>query len=733
MANHAYKNKPMIPNIWVRDEIKDDIPMLSAYVTQQVLKFKRGIAPQQSLYNILKSNGFNNDSYKELLQLASDYFDYLHFEKHYDKNMCFNEASIKACEIYVANYIQDHPDFSTLPPGTKNFYQALINEYPELKRQIEEHHRSYGGNKGEKKVYTQQPLIPGQVYQDQMGNCFTVDQYGRQIAVAPQIPQQIPPEVRHAQSMMRRNNAQYAPAVPMMPPQPMGWGANPQYNQPMAQPMGRQPMYQNTGGGYTEYSQQSQVNSQNGVMTAFTPQNRGNVNSQPQQETVNLPPPSRTSAANWYNDNQPAHNLTQQHTQVQQPPQTTEPDVEQVFQKEVVGRKYLKTKEGYETDYYWTGADEWISNPLGFPVIYDANERKGVYLLDRNKVIQDLTFTKGTMSMDYDKHENKNLLKQQKRSSNGPDKEATLKALAEIQRKNYVEETLAIIMGEPVEGNVTGEVKEDVDLTKPVFIDRIIAGTNPKVEYILALRDALNGSKYEDLIGKMTFCYEYQHTYPIAIRGDQAKVAKDFKLATDWIKIRNILAKLDTLNLEPSFLTMLNDKLTKIVNDLLKYRLAIDISIDSFDTDIEELIDVLDEQYGQASEFKRLAKQVATTVLNVVEAGSSKFDAYFGVSEKDDDSVAFCTISEITVLPLHSDELFIPVPIDDDIDDAEVSIRMRQAIVTKESFPELFKAIADIVRGSNGEVSEHLLVTVNGVAIKIHNTGRSTAYALEVL
>lgn len=46
-----------------------------------------------------------------------------------------------------------------------------------------------------------------------MGNCFTVDQYGRQVAVQAPIPQQMPPEVRHAQSMMRRNNAQYAPGT----------------------------------------------------------------------------------------------------------------------------------------------------------------------------------------------------------------------------------------------------------------------------------------------------------------------------------------------------------------------------------------------------------------------------------------------------------------------------------------------------------------------------------------
>ena len=726
MVSHAYKDKPMIPNVWVREDIKEDIPMLSAYVTQQILKLKRGIAPQQSLYNKLKSNGFNNDDYKEILQFACDYFDYLHFDKHYNKNMCFNEASIKACEIYAAKYIQESDEFSTLSPGTKNFYQALINEYPELKRLIEEHHRSYGENKGEKKVYTQQPLIPGQIYQDQMGNCFTVDQYGRQVAVPAPMPQQMPPEVRHAQSMMRRNNAQYAPAPAMMPvQQPMGWGANPQYNQPLAQPMVRQPMYGNSGG-YAEYSQQPVGTQQSGLMSAFTPQGRSQANAQ--QDNLNLPPPSRVSAANWHNDNQPAH------VQAQAAPVQSEPDVDHVFAKEeATARKYLKTKDGYETDYYWTSYDEWPANPFGFPVIYDASEVKAVFLLDRNKNIQDLKFVKGTLSVDFDKHENKNLLKQQKRSSEGPDKEATLKALAEIQRKNYVEETLAIIMGEELEGNVTGEVSDEVDLTKPVFLDRIITGNNPSVDYVLTLSDTLVGSKYENLVGKMTFCYEYQYTYPLAFAGDQAKVIKELRLANDWVKMRNILAKLDTLNIEQSILTILNKRLTTIVNDLVKYRLGVDLTIDSFDTDIEDLIEVLNEQHGQASEFKRYAKHVSGTFVHVIEAGTSKFDAYFGTEDAYKDTVGICTLTEITVIPLHSDELFIPVPQDEDVPFNEVDVRMKQAIVTKTSFPELYTVIADLARGGSKDCYDTLLVTTNGVAIKIHTTGQPNAYALEVL
>lgn len=44
----------------------------------------------------------------------------------------------------------------------------------------------------------------------------------------------------------------------------------------------------------------------------------------------------------------------------------SEPDVEHVFAKEETARKYLKTKDGYETDYYWTSYDEWTANPFGF-------------------------------------------------------------------------------------------------------------------------------------------------------------------------------------------------------------------------------------------------------------------------------------------------------------------------------------------------------------------------------
>lgn len=729
MVMTAHKNEPIIPNVWVRKPVKESLPMLTAYVTAEVLTFPAGTVPQQMLYKTLKAKGFDNEEFTELFQLATDYFDYLKYDKQYSESAALREAARKSCEVYVAKYIKDNKLFSTLTPGTRNFYEGLANEYPELKERIEVHHRNYGVQEGEKHVYPQQQqFIPGQTYQDQNGQFFTVDAYGRMIYVQPPA-QAMPPEVRHAASMMRRNNSQYAPAAPAYPAQ-AGWGANPVGYAPMGQPMA-QPMamaqprsqYAPSSGGYTEYSQQAP---DTGLMTAYSPTKTRQAPAQ--QMNVSVPEPQVTSSNNWADNSNSYANYHSQQQNVAQQTQQADPPAEVttfVATAPVEDRKYVKTSNGYETDYYSVDVEEWPLNPLGYPVIYDADTVKAVFRLDKNKNIQDLIFITGGKAMDYDKHENVNLLKSQRRGSGGPDKEATIKMLAQIQREKFIEETLEAIMGETVEGNVTGDV-EDKHLDKPIFINRLVLGNNEGHDYIYTLKDVLKDSPLFDKVGTNVFNYEYQYVIPMALAGEHATIAKKFRNAKDWLAIRRTLDEFGEANVEPTLWTYINQFLTKYVNDVVNYRLGVDVNIDSFDIDIEELVDMLQEQYGSIAEFNRAAKEVANTFLSVIEAGTNRFDSYFG--EGNDGEVAFAVNTDVTVLPLTSDNLFIPVPVDEEEDE---NTKPTQAVVTKESFPELYHAIFNRMRNVSSDCVQVMFVTMDGIGIRIHRATSSAMYYLE--
>ena len=160
---------------------------------------------------------------------------------------------------------------------------------------------------------------------------------------------------------------------------------------------------------------------------------------------------------------------------------------------------------------------------------------------------------------------------------------------------------------------------------------------------------------------------------------------------------------------------------------------AIKREIDSFDLDIEDLIDTLDEDYNGSTDFKRCAKRVAQSVLKVVGPDSDSYKQAFGedASNAARNEVVFVINYDVTTLPMHSDDIFIPIPCDVQMGGAEFTLRSQQAIVTQASFPALYTVVADRMRNASPDISHVLLVTNNGVVLRIHSAGLSSMYIIE--
>lgn len=179
---------------------------------------------------------------------------------------------------------------------------------------------------------------------------------------------------------------------------------------------------------------------------------------------------------------------------------------------------------------------------------------------------------------------------------------------------------------------------------------------------------------------------------------------------------------------------LLNDIITNFVNDVLAYRLNVDIVIQSFNVDIEELIGVLHKEHGIRNDFVKTLRELTGTALFPINADHEDYIQYIDLPEigEDDefdanDFIIFTTLSDVTVLPMESSSIYIPLPEKDDewLEAAPVA-----CIVTWESYTELYNAIHDRMTNKNIRASQVVFVTADGVNLYIKKTSSDDAYVV---
>ena len=718
MAHMAYKDQPMLPPVNLREGMREHLPMIVAHVTDQVLLLKAKADHKDDVYKLLKQKGFKNEEFTSITQHACDYADYLIYHVGYEENGAYKKAAINAVGLYTARYLKQKGLIDSLPPGVKTYYSNHLTHYPDLAKKITEHESSIKGAKGIKMSYyptgyQQMPAYPQQqpqqqpqqpIYLDQNGQPFVYNAAGQPMYVQTAQPQ-VDPQQQHAYSMQRRAMRQQYQAT------------QPTYAVPPAQYPVQQPVY--------AQAPQTQVAQPfNGQFSGQRQQPPSNVHTY-QNQTSNLGP---------YQNNK--YDVLPEPKQTSADPFTgkvVEPAVTApVVSPEATQDNYnliRKTDTGFESIY--RVGTSWGVNKLGLPLVYDNETRTAVLRLNSNKQpVNILLQRKGGDYVKYDIHENVQFFSATKHNS-APDKNETMRILAEVQRKNFVQEYLEQIEDPKVEGNVTGSLA-DINTARPVILARTVYGGNGPENILEALRERIIESEHLQDVGSngQAMNFEYMYVYQLPMFHPPGEIALELRNCETWQDILGVVRRLDRSDVLSQMWCFLNDSIKGYVNRLLRYQFGIgEIKIDSFDADILELIDLLRDEYSISAEFQRFAKRCVQSCAYPYDHTQEAISD--GIQPFDVPVVTFGVVYDVTYLPINSDEIYIPVPLDSSIvDEGNPRAYANECIVTRQSFPELYDLISSRWDETTMRTTFVMLLLMDGRYLYCHRTGAQEAFII---
>lgn len=754
MTYMAHKDQPMIPPVARRPKMEPFIEDIVGELTFTIIDWEKSSNKyRKNSYEDLVKNGFMNRDFLWLTQFAVDYIDYLMFKKHQEKHEAITHGSAKAIELYLALLIKKSGQLHTELPGVQNYYKARINEYPELTALIREHLSKFEGDiLGAKEMqssnippYQQFYGADGQIYYyDNMGQLMRPSPggTGHQGYREPTLTEKWDQVQRSRAAGQRYQQPQYQPSyhrghpgygMPQQQGMPQGypgtqqsWGPNPGYQSPPPPP----PTYGNMElgphtGSYSGYSQQQTGNMpSNNSLGPMTPHTSPSNNPQAQsgQRHIDIPAPQPMG----------------QQTPISTPRPGTTPKEKQApapVSLKPVSKKspypnIVKTHAGYECSYF-VGDETRESFTAGLPIMFDPSVRKGIYQLDSSKtVIGFKTTNYKEDDVEYGVHETVQFFNKTREEAPTPSKKRTREVLADIQRKLFVKQKLEEIEGTALEGNVSGD--EEIELDSPIYVTQTIQGDLGEKEYLSRLFAETDiDVGYQNVIN-------YEHILPrdILLTGACAEIAARFKKVDDWYQIKDILTELLDEGLPLYHWAWFNQTATNFVNDVVRYRLNVDLSMDSFDVDIDDMVSVLHSEHEIRNDFTKHVHELCKTWFYPSELDK---DAVLYFPGKDDpnvetddintgNTVTFVTLTDVTLLPIESSSIYLPIP-DKDKEYSEGGLPSA-CIVTSDSYPTLFAAIQDRVNNANIRVCQVVFVTRDNMVMYIKKTGSDDAYVI---
>ena len=301
---------------------------------------------------------------------------------------------------------------------------------------------------------------------------------------------------------------------------------------------------------------------------------------------------------------------------------------------------------------------------------------------------------------------------------------------------------MADVEARVIEGNVTGDVG-DVDLSKPLIFTSSTMGSPEPQLFIQNFKD-LNPNI--ELKGRVVN-FEYISDYNAILEGDLALTALKIRDCKDWLQLKEILRDMVNLDLTLDIWNYLNQLATDFVNDVLHYRLNLgEITITSFDTDIEDLVAMLYKSYNIRNDFKIHVEELCRTRLyphtldedtrysypdvtnEQLENDSHLLDAMDEAEEEEVQlRVIISQLTDVTSLPIESSSIYIPLP---EKDNQWSEAKPVACTVTEKSFPELYNAIHDRVKSANYRASHILFITEDNELMYIKRTSSPEAYII---
>lgn len=725
----------MIPPVARRLQMDGYLEDIATHLTMTIMEWKKAGPYKRQAYEILIKNGFNNQEFFDITQEACDYCDYLIYHKYEKPDRCIPIGCEKLLELHIALMIKSTGQLNAELPGVQNYYKSRIQEYPELMRNVREYLLNYGNNLGEEKMNNGQPFY------DNAGNYVQYNQFGQLVYAQPPLTA----EQQHALTMQRRTNSQFQQAAPQQyPVQQNNWGVNPapgyvqQQQAPMANSMQQQlpnqyvaplPPGNNAYSGYN--NNPNAVNPNNGSgLGPITPHN----------------PPS--------NRQHPGASSTQRHTDLPAPaPQGSAPPVAPApmpgFAPKAIPEapaepakpvnpllQLVDTHSGYECTYSY-GQENLTGLLALYPILFDVNLQKGIFELDSNKKITNFKLVGYKENeMDYKTHETAQFFNITRAGADTPDKRETRAMLANIQRKLFVEEKLAEVEHDKLEGNVVANEELD-DLSNPLIITKTLQSAFGETDFINCLFQAQPDDKSLARVKNRVVNFDHMCWNGVDYSGAAGEVVSQIRTVKTWLGLNDILNSLVDVGQPLQHWHSLNTIITDYVNDVLLYQLNIGFTIDSFNVDIDELIKYLLEAHDIRSEFTATLQGLIATSLFPVNGFNEDYHNYITLPELGEDDEAhdaenliiFTTLTDVTVLPIESSSLYLPIPQDKAL---VIKPDITTVIVTWESYPELFNAIHDRMENKHSRTSHVVFVTADGVNMYIKKTATKNAYILVV-
>lgn len=731
----------MIPPVGRRDQMNGHLEDIVTHLTVTIMDWKKAGPYKRQAYEILTKNAFNNQSFFEITQEACDYCDYLIFEKHEDASRVIAIGCEKLLELHIALMIKTTGQLNAELPGVQNYYKARIQEYPELMRNVAKHLSTYGNTLGE------QEMQNGQTWFDTASGQWVMWQNGQAVYVNAQAPQ-LTQDQQHAASMARRNSSQYTQQQPVYQqppqgyPQPNNWGVNPAvqpyYQQPpndmvnsyqTQQPQYAQPIPpgNNTYSGYSNNPNVPNLNTGTGlgpIIPHTPPQTRApHPGSSAVQRHIDLPAPTTM-------DN------TQPINPTQMPGHAPKPIAAATVPTKPVNplMALVETHSGYECSYSY--GQKNLKGILALhPILFDIERDKGIFELDANKKITGFKVVHYKENeVDYRTHETAQFFDKTRAGADTPDKRETRAMLASIQRKLFVEEKLAEIENDVLEGNVTAGA-DTSDLSNPLILSKTLHSEYGETDYIGCMLHAQPDKAARDMVTNRVVNFDHMCWNGIDYSGPAGEVVSRIRTVKTWLGLNDILNDLVDVGEPLVEWRMLNTIITNYINDLLLYHFNIAFTIESFNIDIDELIKYLLDEHQIRTEFTAMLSGLIETSLLPINGFHEDYHHYIELPDLGEDDEAhdvenliiFTTLTDVTVLPIESSTIYLPYPKDKSITGP---ITKTTAIVTWESYPELYTAIHDRMENKHKRTAHVVFVTADGINLYIKKTASKDAYVI---
>lgn len=301
-----------------------------------------------------------------------------------------------------------------------------------------------------------------------------------------------------------------------------------------------------------------------------------------------------------------------------------------------------------------------------------------------------------------------------------PNHKATAKALGHLQTKALINE-----IEEELESKYNFDELEElpvIDIDK-LYVANSITTYEPHEDFVSTGRQILLDEVKHEHVKEMfsegletaTINYSAIEFCGWTIVGDAAKKAMELKGLSSFSAIKNKLFELDEL-IPSSTLHELDVIATNWVNDYVQYNLGIKgWIIDSFMSDIDELVTELAREHRITTEFTSKAALLVGTVLCPMTNQDSDIRALTGLSEDGAFTVKFGKMSNITLIQVDSDELAI-------------YLTGLSGVITRESWPTLSMALDVVNTLSKPTTAEMVLITKDNRKIHISQGDTTGSY-----